>query len=463
MIDARSGEPAISGAVKMSGVDIAGLIALAGQSAPVTGSAGMDVKFCDQGRDQRGARREPPGRRLGHARQRPRHRPRHRRHGRRRQGGQHARGHRHHDELRLARLRRCGGRQRHLARHPLRRLPPMSTAAPLLVGRGDAGEAFNAKSDRVTFGFDGAASLDGLGAGKISLSTGSLRDLLAWIGQPIDAGRGLKAFSISGDVKLAADSFSFENAAFTLDKSSGVGTGKLSLRRQADTDRRPQHEGARRLALSRHAEGRRREMAAAGRRGWWWRRRRWRRRPAADAAVDFSGLRAMDASLNLKAEKILANAIKIGPSALTVKIANGRLDANLTEMALYSGAGTRRDRHRRRRQDARHRRKLPPRRRRCARLPHRRHGLQAHRGHRQLRLRPQGERQDPVRPHPLALRQGQHGRQERRDPRHQHPEDAAVDLGPERCSAGSPRTKRPRSARSGATFTIDKGIVTNRT
>ena len=89
--------------------------------------------------------------------------------------------------------------------------------------------AFNASSDRVKFGFNGSASLAGLGAGKVSLATASLRDLLAWIGQPIEAGRGLKTFSIEGNVKLAADSFSFENASFTLDKSSGVGTGKLSF------------------------------------------------------------------------------------------------------------------------------------------------------------------------------------------------------------------------------------------
>ena len=59
-----------------------------------------------------------------------------------------------------------------------------------------------------------------------------------------------------------------------------------------------------------------------------------------DTPVDFSGLKAMDANLNLKADAIIANAIKIGRSALTIKIANGRLDANLTEMALYSGTGT---------------------------------------------------------------------------------------------------------------------------
>ena len=112
--------------------------------------------------------------------------------------------------------------------------------------------------------------------------------------------------------------------------------------------------------------------------------------PAATRPVDFSGLKAMDANLNLKADAILANAIKIGPSALTVKIANGRLDANLTEMALYSGRGTGAIAIDGAVGDARDRRELPARRRRCARLPHRRDGLQADRGHGQLRLRPPG-------------------------------------------------------------------------
>ena len=212
--------------------------------------------------------------------------------------------------------------------------PPRPTAGPFSQGS-PIPLAFNASSDRVKFGFNGSASLAGLGAGKVSLSTASLRDLLAWIGQPIEAGRGLKTFSIEGNVKLAADSFSFENANFTLDKSSGVGTGKLSFGGKPTLtaglnmkvlDVSPY------LATPKGGGGEGGGADGGGGGGGG--------AAAADAPVDFSGLKAMDANLNLKADAILANAIKIGPSALTVKIANGRLDANLTEMALYSGAGT---------------------------------------------------------------------------------------------------------------------------
>lgn len=326
IIDARAAEPAISGAVKMSGLDLAGLMALAGQSAPVTGAAGFDLKFTTRGAtgaalaanlEAGGAVSLADGRVTG---------------------------------LGLADV--VGGDK---AADTIEDIDITATFASLdspvsaegsvtwrgtrfaIAARADgrallAGQsipiAFNAASDRVKFGFNGSASLAGLGSGKVSLSTASLRDLLAWIGQPLEAGRGLKAFSIEGNVKLAADSFSFENASFTLDRSSGVGTGKLAFGGKPTLtaglnmkllDVSPY------LAASRGGGGGGGGGGVAA--------------PAADAPVDFSGLRAMDANLNLKAEQIIANDIKIGPSALTIEIAGGRLDASLTEMALYSGSG----------------------------------------------------------------------------------------------------------------------------
>jgi hypothetical protein len=55
--------------------------------------------------------------------------------------------------------------------------------------------------------------------------------------------------------------------------------------------------------------------------------------------IGFDGLRAIDANLNLKADEIVADRIKIGPSLLKASIANGKLNAELTEMSLYSGIG----------------------------------------------------------------------------------------------------------------------------
>ena len=341
VVDARAEVPTVSGTAKMSGVDLPAVMALAGQSAPVTGTAGFDVKFATKGADNialasnlqaSGAVTLKNARVTG---------------------------------LDLAEF--VGGDKSantldninvtttfQSLTAPMKaegsvtwRGTPFAIAAtvdgrPLLLGR-DVPVTFSAKSDRVNLGFDGAASLDGLGAGKVSLSTGSLRDLLAWIGQPMEAGRGLRQFSIAGDVKLAVDSFSFENASFTFDKSSGVGTGKLAFGGKPTVtaglamkvlDVSPylaaakggggaSDAGANKASGGGGGGGSGGGGSAGG-----------------DTAIDFSGLTAFDANLNLKAESIIANDIKIGPSALTAKIENGRLDANLTQMALYSGTGT---------------------------------------------------------------------------------------------------------------------------
>ncbi len=353
VIDARNAEPTVSGTVKMSGLDLAGLMALAGQTAPVTGTVGLDVKFTTHGATSAALAANLEAGGAVSLERWACHRPRRRRPRRRRQGGGHARGHRHHGDLRLARFAGGCRRQRHLARHALSPSPPRPTAARSSPARTSASPSTplpTASSSAST----AAPASPGWASGKISLSTGSLRDLLAWIGQPLEAGRGLKAFSIEGNVKLAADSFSFENANFTLDKSSGVGTGKLSFGGKPTLtaglamkmlDVSPY------LAPPKGGGGDGGDGGGGGGGGG-----------GADTPVDFSGLKAMDANLNLKADAILANAIKIGPSALTVKIANGRLDANLTEMALYSGAGTGAIADRRRVGDAGDRRELPARR-----------------------------------------------------------------------------------------------------
>ncbi|MCB1499635.1 MAG: AsmA family protein [Bauldia sp.] len=337
-IDARAAEPTISGAVKMSGVDIPAVLALAGQSAPVTGTAGMDITFSTKGATSNALASNLQA------------------------GGSVTLTKARVTGLDLADM--VGGDASantlddiDITTSFASLTSPMKAegsvtwrgtrfaiaanvdARPLLLGR-DVPVTFNAKSDRVSIGFDGAASLDGLGAGRISLSTGSLRDLLAWIGQPLEAGRGLKAFSIAGNVKLTADSFSFDNAAFTLDKSSGVGTGTLAFGGKPTLtaglnmkilDVSPYLATPKNAASGGGGGGSGGGGSGGGGSGGG---------GGGDEPIDFSGLKAMDANLNLKAESILANAIKIGPSALTIKIAGGRLDANLSQMALYSGSGT---------------------------------------------------------------------------------------------------------------------------
>ncbi|MEP0324347.1 AsmA family protein [Bauldia litoralis] len=328
-VDARGATPAISGSVKLAGLDLAGLMALAGTDAPVTGTAGLNVNFATSGAtvdqfvanlDASGAVSLADGTVTG---------------------------------LGLADF--VGGDATADSLQDIDITASFaSLASPVavdggmtwrgerftIVAKGDARAlaegketqvSVNATSNRLKIGFAGIASADGVGTGKVALSTPSLRKLLDWIGQPIGAGGGLGAFSIDGTVSLAPDRFSFDKTAFTLDKSSGLGTGAIVFGDKPKVtaglamkvlDVTPY------LVAAGTADGKPGSGGDGGGGG------------GADTPVDFSGLRAVDADLNLRADSIIADDIKIGPSALTVKLAGGKLNANLTEMALYSGTGT---------------------------------------------------------------------------------------------------------------------------
>lgn len=331
-VDGRETVPVISGAARMNGLDVAGLMALVGMSAPVSGTGGLDVSFRTSGAslaaltsgiEANGIVTLADG----------------------------AVG-----ELDLADL--VGGDPAADRVEDIDITAKFSSLdAPVSVdgalswrgerfsvaAQADARALFegeeaevslNTTAKRLNFGFAGVASLEGLGTGKVSLSTPSLRNLLAWIGQPIDPGGGLEAFSIDGIVALESDRFTFDRTAFTLDGSSGLGTGSIVFADKPKVtaglamtllDITPYLAASGATNEGGRGNGGRSGGASAGGGG--------------SDAVDFSGLSAIDADLNLQADNIIADDIKIGPSALTVKVAGGRLDANLAEMALYSGAG----------------------------------------------------------------------------------------------------------------------------
>ncbi|WP_421722792.1 AsmA family protein [Bauldia sp.] len=318
-VDARDAVPAISGTLRLDGLDVGALAALAGTQAPVTGTAGLDVAFRTAGAmpdalianlEASGSASLTDGTATGleiadYV------------------GGD-AAADRIDDIDVTARFESLGSPvslDGALTWRDERFTIAARANARALVEGAESEVSLNASSNRVNFGFAGVASADGFGTGKVAIATPSLRDLLAWIGQPIAPGGGLAAFSIDGTVALAPDRFTFDKTAFSLDASRGIGTGEIVF---AD---KPEVKAG--LAMSvldvtpyLEASG---ATTDAG---------------SGDAAIDFGGLGAVDASLNLRAESIIADTVTIGPSALTVQLAGGALEASLTEMALYEGAGT---------------------------------------------------------------------------------------------------------------------------
>jgi len=162
--------------------------------------------------------------------------------------------------------------------------------------------------------------------GSVKADSLSLRDLSAWTGSPLGAGRGLGAFKVSSSLNYSDDILTLSDAAITLDAMTARGTASIDL-----ADKRPSIEAALNLDelnLNTYLAGGERAAASGGkaRAGW------------SDAPIDFSGLRGLDAALKLSAGRIIYGKTTIGKSKLGVLIKGGRLKATLSELAVYGGS-----------------------------------------------------------------------------------------------------------------------------
>ncbi|HOV05192.1 MAG TPA: AsmA family protein, partial [Kaistiaceae bacterium] len=102
----------------------------------------------------------------------------------------------------------------------------LSPRAFLEDGRTEASVDVVAK--RLEAGFSGtvAAGAKTALAGRVRLKTASLRDLLAWVGQPLAPGAGLGRFAIDGVLEAGPETVTFSDATIALDGSSGTGEGR---------------------------------------------------------------------------------------------------------------------------------------------------------------------------------------------------------------------------------------------
>jgi AsmA protein len=197
---------------------------------------------------------------------------------------------------------------------------------------------FTLGSKQVEASFDGALDAKtGALDGAVKASGPSLRGLAAWAGSPIGEGPGLEAFTVDGRLALGDKSTSFSNASVTLDQIVGRGdflvetsakvpliSGRLELTQALDLN--PY------LAAKSAAPGAAPtvtiEAVNVAAPGW------------STATMDLSGLKAINANLELTTQAITVQKMKLDRAKLSFVLASGRLVATLSEMALYGGAGT---------------------------------------------------------------------------------------------------------------------------
>lgn len=178
--------------------------------------------------------------------------------------------------------------------------------------------------------FDGTFNAEtGALAGALDASGSSLRRMLAWMGSPMPEGRGFGAFRLGAQMARQGETTQLTDAAIRLDNI--VATGALTLINQENG--RLRVNGALNSAdvdLNTYLP----EPAQQGAEGvevdtaW------------SNDPLDLSGLRALDANLNLTLGSLRFQRMTFSNVALGLRIANGAADARLTRISLYDGGGT---------------------------------------------------------------------------------------------------------------------------
>jgi AsmA protein len=171
--------------------------------------------------------------------------------------------------------------------------------------------------------------------GDLDLDVPSIRKLAAWAGQPLQApGTGFGPLKIAGSVDVAGAKYAFNKATLALDAIKGTGDF------QFDGSGKKPYANAR-LAMGvvdvnpylppEKAGGAPAAPAASGGSA---KSHEW-----SNERIDFSPLRAADADLDLSIDGLLVQKIKVGKSHLAMKLKDGKLVADLTDMELYKGHG----------------------------------------------------------------------------------------------------------------------------
>jgi AsmA protein len=215
------------------------------------------------------------------------------------------------------------------------------------------------ESELLNASFDGVTTaLSGEVAGAIQASGPSLRQLSAWSGSPIVGGTGLDAFSVTGRIAIGGGRYDFSNAGFAIDRIQGRGDFVLSQLRGKpylsgrlelfDFDLNPYIGGQAAPPVTTPVEAPTEGPPAA----------QTAAAPTAEIAaveapprtvdiaaapseqpIDFSGLRAINADLELTTHVMLVQHMRIDRAQLSLVLNDGFMAATLHNLTLYGGSG----------------------------------------------------------------------------------------------------------------------------
>lgn len=171
-------------------------------------------------------------------------------------------------------------------------------------------------------------SATGALAGTIDASGSSLRRLLAWLGTPMEGDRGFGAFGVTGRMTSEDNTIALTEAVLRLDAIEARGALNLITQESGRLNVTGALSAAS-LDLNAYLP----EPTQGGEgvevdTGW------------STERLDLTGLRALDANLNLTLGRLIFQRMNFTDVALGLRVANGALDARLSRIALYDGSGS---------------------------------------------------------------------------------------------------------------------------
>jgi AsmA protein len=166
--------------------------------------------------------------------------------------------------------------------------------------------------------------------GQLGANGASLRRMLSWLGTPMDQGAGFGAFNVSAAMMHHEQDTVLTHLALRLDTVQA--TGNLTLTQPPNG--RLNITGAL-TAPSIDLNTYMPAPAQGGQAGGVSANTAW-----STAPLDFTGLSALDANLDLTLGSLKFQRMTFTNVALNLHVARGAADARLTRLALYGGAGT---------------------------------------------------------------------------------------------------------------------------
>lgn len=176
--------------------------------------------------------------------------------------------------------------------------------------------------------FDGRfETATGRVAGAVTARGASVRRVLAWLGSPLPPGDGFASYEVRGQMDFLGDTMQLTQGSYRVDAVNAA--GDLTIVTRAGRMNVSGALTAPNLDLNPYMPAPPQGEAGVNVDTAW-----------PETAIDVSGLRGMDANLDIRVGELKFQRMTFQNARLLLRLTNGVADARLTQVSLYGGTGT---------------------------------------------------------------------------------------------------------------------------